>query len=74
MLLADFGLAKVKNETTKTIATKAGESKASGSIRWTAPEIFNFGKYNASCDVFAFGVFLWELMSREVCVFVLVVC
>lgn len=65
VLLADFGLARVKTET-KSIATKTQRGATSGSVRWMAPEIINFGKYTAACDVFSFGIFLWELMTREV--------
>lgn len=73
MLLADFGLAKVKTET-KSIATKTGRGVTSGSVRWMAPEILNFGKYTAACDVFSFGIFLWELFTREVTLYVKRVC
>lgn len=54
VLLPDFGLAKVKNET-KTTKTK----EATMTVRWTAPEIFEGKRYAAECDVYSFGVFLW---------------
>lgn len=79
VLLADFGLAQVKNETT----TKTKE--AAMTIRWTAPEIFDGKRYSKECDVYSFGVFLWgmqlflavllnlcvvELLTRQVSAFV----
>lgn len=68
VLLSDFGLAKVKTETkTKTKTQGQGEgTTTTGSIRWMAPERFGFKPYTAACDVFSFGVLLWELTTREV--------
>jgi serine/threonine protein kinase len=32
-------------------------------IRWTAPECFKYGTYDSHCDVWSFGILLWELFS-----------
>ncbi|KAL3307090.1 hypothetical protein Ciccas_014405, partial [Cichlidogyrus casuarinus] len=32
-------------------------------IRWTAPEIFSTGRYNIKCDVWSYGVVLWEIFK-----------
>jgi hypothetical protein len=32
-------------------------------IRWTAPECFKHRFYDSYCDVWSFGVLLWELFS-----------
>jgi mitogen-activated protein kinase kinase kinase 7 len=36
-----------------------------GSAAWMAPEVFRGRKYDEKCDVFSFGIFLWELISRR---------
>jgi tyrosine-protein kinase Fer len=33
-------------------------------IKWTAPEALNFGKYNVLCDVWSYGVLIWEIFSK----------
>lgn len=33
-------------------------------IKWTAPEALNFGKYNSLCDVWSYGVLIWEIFSK----------
>lgn len=34
-------------------------------MAWTAPEIFQGGIYSEKADVYAYGVILWELLTRE---------
>jgi serine/threonine protein kinase/ankyrin repeat protein len=62
--ISDFGLATVKIETQST--TQAG-SKAAGTTRWMAPELFKRnGKCSTATDVYSLGMVFWELASREI--------
>ncbi|XP_066594510.1 mitogen-activated protein kinase kinase kinase 7 isoform X2 [Prorops nasuta] len=36
-----------------------------GSAAWMAPEVFEGSKYTEKCDVFSWGVILWEVLSRK---------
>ena len=61
--ITDFGLAKIKLESTST-STKA--KKGMGTTRWRAPELFERGaKPNAASDVYSYGMVLWEIASRQ---------
>ncbi|XP_037815270.1 mitogen-activated protein kinase kinase kinase 7-like isoform X2 [Lucilia sericata] len=37
----------------------------SGSAAWMAPEVFEGSKYTEKCDVFSWGIVLWEVIARE---------
>lgn len=34
--------------------------------KWTAPEALNFGKYTSLCDVWSYGILIWEIFSKGV--------
>ncbi|XP_015595655.1 mitogen-activated protein kinase kinase kinase 7 isoform X2 [Cephus cinctus] len=36
-----------------------------GSAAWMAPEVFEGSRYTEKCDVFSWGVILWEILSRR---------
>ncbi|KAG7546499.1 Protein kinase-like domain superfamily [Arabidopsis suecica] len=55
--VGDFGLSKWKNAT--FLSTKSGK----GTPQWMAPEVLRSEPSNEKCDVFSFGVILWELMT-----------
>jgi len=55
--LGDFGMSR--NTPDEVYRKKEG----SFPIRWCAPEVLNYGTYSSKSDVWAFGVFLWELFS-----------
>ncbi|CAH2078201.1 unnamed protein product [Thlaspi arvense] len=55
--VGDFGLSKWKNAT--FLSTRSGK----GTPQWMAPEVLRSEPSNEKCDVFSFGVILWELMT-----------
>jgi hypothetical protein len=58
--LCDFGMARTKEHT--YIATK----HISGSPSWMAPEVLRGDDFNELSDIYAFGVVMWELLTRKV--------
>lgn len=36
-----------------------------GTASWMAPEVFESSDYSEKCDVFSFGIILWELVARK---------
>ncbi len=59
--LADFGLAKVKQE------TSSQSTIAKGTVLWMAPELFKRkAEVTAAADIYSFGMVLWELVTREI--------
>jgi len=54
--ICDFGTAtQIKTEMTST----------KGSAAWMAPEVFEGKRYSEKCDVYSFGIVLWEMLSRK---------
>ena len=33
-------------------------------VKWTAPEALNFGRYTSLCDVWSYGVLMWEIFAK----------
>lgn len=58
--ITDFGLSAVTE-----IANQSSTAGALGTVRWLAPECLG-GKVTEKSDVYALGIFIWELLSREV--------
>ncbi|GAX75441.1 hypothetical protein CEUSTIGMA_g2885.t1 [Chlamydomonas eustigma] len=57
--VCDFGLSRVKNETFLSSKSQAG------TWEWAAPESLRNEQYDEKCDVFSFGVILYELVACE---------
>jgi len=63
--LANFGLSR----TTRTISDismtrTGGQTRGFGStLAWTAPERWRNGKLTSKCDVFSFGIIVWEIAA-----------
>ena len=58
--LTDFGLSRIKQETAKFT-----NNKPQGTAAWMAPELFKEKVYSKASDVYAYGIVLWEIVSRE---------
>ena len=64
--LSDFGLSTLKSESSSTTTAAKGKS-AVGTVQWMAPELFKRGtKKSELSDIYALGMTLWELASREI--------
>lgn len=57
--LADFGLSADKSDHLKT---------KMGTLNWVAPELVNVTgrKYDEKCDMWSFGMILWELVAGKI--------
>ncbi len=59
--VTDFGLSKVKSETSSSSSTK----KISGTLAWMAPELFNENAVaTQAADIYALGMVLWALIIK----------
>jgi serine/threonine protein kinase len=59
--LADFGLAKVKQE------ASSQSTIAKGTVLWMAPELFKRkAEATTAADIYSLGMVLWELVTREI--------
>ncbi|XP_015430678.1 PREDICTED: tyrosine-protein kinase Fps85D isoform X1 [Dufourea novaeangliae] len=56
--ISDFGMSREEEEYTVSDGMKQIP------IKWTAPEALNFGKYTSLCDVWSYGVLMWEIFSK----------
>ena len=55
--VADFGLSRHTSDYYKLSSKKIP-------VRWTAPEVIEFGKASKASDVWSFGIVVWEIFSR----------
>jgi len=63
--ICDFGLSAIKQETRTSIYSNQA-SQSVGKIPWMAQELFKpNAKYTKACDMFSFGMLLWEIITRE---------
>jgi serine/threonine protein kinase len=57
--LADFGLARIKE------ASADSMTMGIGTPAYMAPEMFTSSKYTSAVDWFAFGMVIWELITKD---------
>ncbi|XP_003745932.1 tyrosine-protein kinase Fer [Galendromus occidentalis] len=55
--ISDFGMSREEQEYVVSDGMKQIP------IKWTAPEALHYGKYTSMCDVWSFGVLIWEIFS-----------
>ncbi|KAJ6845507.1 serine/threonine-protein kinase HT1-like [Iris pallida] len=55
--IADFGVARVEAQNPNDMT---GET---GTLGYMAPEVLNGNPYNRKCDVYSFGICLWEITA-----------
>ncbi|KAF1872085.1 hypothetical protein Lal_00012306 [Lupinus albus] len=58
-VVCDFGLSRLKHNT--FLSSKS----TSGTPEWMAPEVLRNEPSNEKCDVYSFGVILWELVTLK---------
>jgi hypothetical protein len=64
--LADFGLAKVRVESSRSQYYAQSSSKSVGTIPWMAPESLDIEPiYSEKSDIYAYGMVLWEIATRK---------
>ncbi|XP_044476993.1 probable serine/threonine-protein kinase SIS8 isoform X2 [Mangifera indica] len=57
--VCDFGLSRMKNSTFLSSRSTAGTAE------WMAPEVLRNEPSDEKCDVYSFGVILWELSTMQ---------
>ncbi|KAK8876560.1 hypothetical protein M9Y10_006777 [Tritrichomonas musculus] len=62
--IADFGLSKIIHSNDDSKTTESTQ-KLRGTPIYMAPEIWNELEYTASCDVYAFGLIIYEILLYE---------
>ncbi|KAM7270890.1 hypothetical protein ACFE04_030104 [Oxalis oulophora] len=55
--ICDFGLSRIMSETTMK------DSASAGTPEWMAPELIRNEAFTEKCDIFSFGVIMWELCT-----------
>jgi serine/threonine protein kinase len=66
--ISDFGLSKLKLETSSMSKTSASQKEGSvGTLRWKAPELFKLkSRHTKASDAYGYGMVLWEIASRQI--------
>eukprot|EP00854_Cymbomonas_tetramitiformis_P016167 gene16167-19182_t len=69
LILCDFGLSAVKLDVQSTMhgsmTSMVTQKHGGGTLNWQAPEQLEGTKPNQQTDVYAFGMLMYELVSRE---------
>jgi len=66
ILLDDQRHAKISDFGISTRADLPEHTAETGTYRFMAPEVITQQKYDNKCDVFSFGMLLWEMMHQDI--------
>ncbi|CAF1169755.1 unnamed protein product [Rotaria sordida] len=61
--ISDFGLAKIRQETSQQTTDSDKQRIVGGTLQWKAPELLRFGKPSKASDIYSLGVVFWELAT-----------
>ena len=61
----DFGLAKVLDPELQNSKGMFHLTSLTGSFPYMAPEVASMDPYDEKCDVFSFGILIWEVLSLQ---------
>ncbi|CAF3820255.1 unnamed protein product [Rotaria sp. Silwood1] len=64
--ISDFGLAKIRQETSRQTAESNKQQGVTGTLQWKAPELFKFGKPSKASDIYSLGIVFWELATGDI--------
>ena len=59
-MLCDFGLSRVKSDVSSRTVVP-GIQAPIGTRNWTAPELLNGGTLRYACDIYSFGMTIYEV-------------
>jgi serine/threonine protein kinase len=60
-VLCDFGLSRIKADVTSRTVARPNQNGPMGSRNWMAPELLLGGSLKKPCDLYAFGMTLYEV-------------
>lgn len=59
--VCDFGLTQIRNQG----EILKDRDFAKGTPLWMAPEVMRFQEFDEKCDVYSFGIVLWEIVTKK---------
>ncbi|CAF2847445.1 unnamed protein product, partial [Rotaria sp. Silwood2] len=62
--ISDFGLAKIRQETSRQTTGNDQQQAVRGTLQWKAPELLKLKKPSTASDIYSLGIVFWELATR----------
>ena len=63
--IADFGLSKATHQNEKSVTANSTLGAIKGTPKYISPEIWKNAEYTKACDVYAFSIILYEIITNE---------
>ena len=60
-VLCDFGLSRIKADATSRTVIRSDRTEIAGTRNWMAPELLRGGLLKKPCDIYAFGMTIYEV-------------